>query len=453
MSDSPSFSNFGNSFQEKLAHILLEDSSFADQMEELIQFNFFEKEYLRIFTRLIFDYRKEYNIHPSVEIMSALIRTELEKESELDRAQVSDFFERVCAKRYVEDADFVKDKSLRFCKNQKMKETLLKCVGLMNKGEFDAIEDLIKETMKLGLDNDYGHDFLKDFEARYQLEPRRPVATGWSNINKITQGGLGEGELGVVIAPTGAGKSHVLCHLGASAVQQGKSVVHYTLELSEKVVGHRYDSCISGIPLNYLESQKQTVLENIQDKVEGELIIKEYPTKSASLITLKRHLDKLVKKGHKVDLIIVDYGDLLKPVRSREQKRMELSDIYEGLRGLAKEYKCPIWTASQTNRKGLNEEVITMESISEAFSKCFVADFIFSLSRTVDDRTTNKGRIFIAKNRNGVDGIVYPVHMNTANVHIDVLEESSESPAEITANAEKNAKAKLAKIFQNIKEN
>ena len=121
-------------------------------------------------------------------------------------------------------------------------------------------------------------------------------------------------------------------------------------------------------------------------------------------------------------MIIVDYADLLKSNGRYQEKRNELESIYEDLRGIAQEFDCPTWTASQTNRSGLNAEVVTMESISEAFSKCFVADFIFSLSRTTQDKQTNTGRVFIAKNRNGPDGLIFPIFMDTSKVKIKVLD-------------------------------
>ena len=143
----------------------------------------------------------------------------------------------------------------------------------------------------------------------------------------------------------------------------------------------RYDSCITGINLSDLVLKKDDVWEEIKD-VKGRLIVKEYPTKTASTQTIKNHLDKLRSRDIEPDLIIVDYGDLLRPVDKRKEKRNELESIYEELRGIAQIYDCPVWTASQTNRTGLNAEVITMESISEAFNKCFVADFICTISRT-----------------------------------------------------------------------
>jgi len=155
--------------------------------------------------------------------------------------------------------------------------------------------------------------------------------------------------------------------------------------------------------------------------MDGSLIIKEYPTKSASTNTIRAHLSRLVKRGIVPGLVIVDYADLLRPVTVRKEKRNELESIYEELRALSTEFSCPIWTASQTNRSGLNAEVITMEQISEAFNKCFVADFIFSVSRTIEDKQKNLGKIFIAKNRNGPDGMIYPIFMDPSNVNIKIL--------------------------------
>jgi len=192
---------------------------------------------------------------------------------------------------------------------------------------------------------------------------------------------------------------------------------------------------------------KEKVFEAVKD-VSGTLVVKEYPTKSASTRTIKSHLEKLRQRGMNVDMVIVDYGDLLKPVTVTREKRHDLESIYEELRGMAQEFQCPIWTASQTNRSGLNAEVITMESISEAFSKCFVADFIFSVSRTVEDKSIKGGRIFIAKNRNGPDGLIYPIFMDPSNVAIDVLDPTGETIADIAQNSVKEEAKTLREKYK-----
>ena len=135
-----------------------------------------------------------------------------------------------------------------------------------------------------------------------------------------------------------------------------------------------------------------------------------------------------MQRGFEPSMVIVDYGDLLRPRSTsyKQELRHNLGDIYEEMRGLAQKYDIPVWTASQTNRSGLNAEVITMESISEAFNKCFVADLICSISRTVEDKTEDKGRMFVAKNRNGPDGLVYPMHIDTSKVRLEVHEPGEE---------------------------
>jgi len=449
MTEEVSFSRYGKSFQETLVQLILEDRPFSDQMEEVMDISFFELKYLKVFVSKIYEYRNKYDVHPTKNIVSTILRTELDDESEAIQKQVRDYFARICVRK-TNDEKYIKETSLDFCKKQKLKEAMIKSVDLLQASSYDEIEKIITGALRLGTDNDFGHDFKKDFESRYVMTSRNPVSTGWEKLDEICKDGLGRGELGVVIAPTGAGKSMVLAHLGSTALKNGKNVVHYTLELSSERTGQRYDSCISGVGLSNLFSQKEEVYETCID-VEGELIIKEYPTKSASVGTLRSHLEKLKKSDRKIDMILVDYADLLKTTSRYREKREELESIYEGLRALSQEFDCPVWTASQTNRSGLNAEVITMESISEAFNKCFVADFIFSVSRTIEDKKVNGGRIFVAKNRNGPDGIIFPIFMDTSNVKIEVLEQTNETIQELNLKAAKKERESLKESYKKFK--
>ncbi len=447
------FSRFGKTFQENLCQLILQDRPFADQIGEVLTPSFFELKYLQVFSSKIYEYKEKYKMHPTHDILLSVLRSDLQDENEVVAKQTRDYFARLMARGTdVDGIEYIKETSLDFCKKQKLKEAILKSINLLNGSSFEEIKTLIDNALKLGNDNNFGYEYFQDFEARYVPRYRNPVSTGWPKMDELTQGGLGRGELGVVIAPTGAGKSMALVHLGAEAVANGLSVVHYTLELQDTVVAKRYDSCITEIPLSELDSRKEEVLDIVKN-IEGNLIVKEYPTKTASTQTLASHLDKLRMHGKKIDMIIVDYGDLLRPVERRKEKRNELESIYEELRGLAQEYQCPIWTASQTNRSGLNAEVITMESISEAFSKCFVADLIMSLSRTVEDKNTNSGRIFVAKNRNGADGIVIPIFMDTSYVKLRVLPkgEGTEEGAPAKSLKDKNIELKM-KYLKKIRE-
>lgn len=448
MTEQASFSNYGKDFQEKLVYLIMTERPFCDQIGEVLDVSFLELKYLQVLTSKIYEYKNKYTTHPSLKVLGSIIKSEVSSDDEAVKEQVVDYFKRsITDVEMLRDSDYIKETSLDFCKKQKLKEAMMKSVKLLNNSSFDEISNVINDAIKLGADSDHGYDYKKDFEERYTLKARNPVTTGWEKIDDICKGGLGSGELGVVIAPTGAGKSMVLVHLGAQAVKAGLNIVHYTLELSHTTIGQRYDSCLTGVNLKDLFSLKEQIYEKVKD-IEGNVIIKEYPTKSANTNTIRAHLDKLKQQGIPIDMIIVDYGDLLKPLAAPRgsEKRHDLESIYEELRAIAQVYECPLWTASQTNRSGLNAELITMDSISESFGKCFVADFIFSLSRTITDKAKNRGKIFVAKNRNGKDGVPYPIKMDTSNIKLEVLEselEESEKP---------DAKKQQEKINQVYKE-
>jgi replicative DNA helicase len=419
LSEKTTFSRYGKAFQEGLVQIIYEDRPFADQITEVLDITFLELEYLRIFVSKIVGYRERYGTHPSPEAIITILRTDLDEEDSVVQKQVRDYFAKITAKEAT-DVQYIKEQSLDFCRKQNLKEAMLKSVGLLQSCSFDEISKTINDSLRLGSDTNFGYDYIADFEQRFVPKHRLPITTGWQEIDAICGGGLGKSELGVVIAPTGAGKSFCLVHLGAEGLKEGKVVVHYTLELQDTIIANRYDSCLTGYPLSDIINFKEEVYDEIKD-IEGKLIIKEYATKSATTNTIKSHLTRLLKRGIKPGMIIVDYGDLLRPVTIRKEKRTELESIYEELRAISTEFACPVWTASQTNRSGLNAEVITMEQISEAFNKCFVADFIFSVSRTIEDKQNNQGKIYIAKNRNGPDGMIYDIFMDPSNATIKIM--------------------------------
>ena len=786
--EKPTFERLGTRFQENLCTVILDDSVFASQIFEVLDVGFLELKYLRLFVQKVLDYRKKYGVHPSRDTTGMILRNDIAGESEVVQKQVREYFARITISDIsIDGAEHIKDTALDFCRKQKLKEAMIKSVELIKSSSYDEVSKVINDALKLGTDNNHGYDYIVDFERRFELKARNPCSTGWDLVDNITKGGLGKGELGVIIAPTGchaagtkilmldgtiknvedvvvgdmligpdskarnvtalhsgtevmhkitpvkgeaftvnaghilslrntstnaivnisvseylgksktfkhehklyrsgeiefsggkempyayflgimlgdgslrktridittadveilkevqslskelgmlnplraytkennkatthamsyskktelykffdgyglvgktsgdkyipqeyktasvearkqvlaglldtdgsmssngydfiskseqlsndvtyisrslglaayvkkckkscqtgavgtyyrvsisgdtniipcklarkqasprkqvknvlntgfsvqelspdayygfevdsdslylmgdftvthnSGKSMALVHIGAAALRLGKNVVHYTLELQDSVVATRYDSCITGIGLSDVMSQKEHIFEAVQD-IKGKLIVKEYPTKSASTMTIRSHLDKLKTKGHKIDMVIIDYGDLLRPVTKDREKRQELESIYEEMRGIAQMYECCVWTASQTNRTGLNAEVITMESISEAFNKCFVADLICTISRTIKDKAANEGRMYIAKNRNGPDGMVYPLFMDTRNVCIKVLQESGESASEIIAKSAKDQEASLKEKYKAFK--
>ena len=204
-------------------------------------------------------------------------------------------------------------------------------------------------------------------------------------------------------------------------MKTGKHIVHYSLELNESYVGLRYDSIFTGIANQNLKYHKEDV-QGEMDKLKGDLVIKYYPTKTASVNTLSAHLKRITTLGTQVDMVVVDYADILKDMGGSKEVRHALGNIYEDLRGLAGEFQIPIWTASQANRSALDEDVIEATKVSESYQKIMTADFVMSLSRKVEDKIGNTGRFHVIKNRFGPDGITFPAKVDTNTGKMEIYE-------------------------------
>jgi hypothetical protein len=220
--------------------------------------------------------------------------------------------------------------------------------------------------------------------------------------------------------------SWLLAKLGAEAMKQGKNVLHYTLELNENYVGLRYDACFTGIDFQNIRSNVDAVKKKIA-QVPGKLIIKYFPIKTVSAHSLKLHAERIQILGTKIDVIIVDYADILRPSQSDRNSNSysEAGGIYEELRGVAGEMQLPIWTASQSNRAAMDEDIIQANNISDSYRKIMTADFVLSLSRKVQDKDNNTARIHIIKNRFGPDGQTFPSKMNAGCGDIQIFSENS----------------------------
>ena len=174
------FGRYGKSFQEGLVQLIFEDRPFADQITEVLDTEHLELEYLRTFVKKVTDYRTKYGKHPSTNAMISILRTELDKEDEVTQKQVRDYFARIHTNELSSDVDYIKETSLDFCRKQKLKEAMMKSVGLLQTCSFDEISKVINDALKLGSENNHGYDFIADFEERYKPKFRKPVTTGWN---------------------------------------------------------------------------------------------------------------------------------------------------------------------------------------------------------------------------------------------------------------------------------
>ena len=414
--------DFGHTFQIKSISALMKNQTFLEQIHDILDEKHYDSDSLKWVVKECKKYYDEYRKCITLDVFK--VKTN-EVENDVLKLSIIENLKEVF--RHIEspDLDFIEDKALDFFKNQTLKSAIVQSVEIMeSKGDFEQIKRLVDDALNAGTERNIGHEYIQHIEDRYSETARSTVETGWEVIDDLTQGGLGGGELGVIVAPAGVGKTWVLAAIGANAMKRGKHIVHYSLELNESYVGLRYDSIFTGIANQNLKYHKEDV-QSEMDKLKGDLVIKYYPTKSASVNTLSAHLKRITTLGTQVDMVVVDYADILKDTGNSREVRHALGNIYEDLRGLAGEFQIPVWTASQANRSALDEDVIEATKVSESYQKIMTADFVMSLSRKVEDKIGNTGRFHVIKNRFGPDGMTFPAKVNTNTGKMEIYEGNS----------------------------
>ena len=422
MQDIDNLSKYGQSFQSKVVSALLTDNKFLDTISEVTTSKFFENDANKWIISEILSYHEEYRKPPTLDVF----KSQLTKiDNEVLKKTVVEQLRHVFTQIGNVDLDYIKDEFTSFCINQNLKGVILQSVDLLKAGSYDRIKDLVDKAMKVGQESDLGMDYIEDYDERTEELNRTTVSTRWQPINDLMDGGLGAGELGVVVAPSGVGKTWILTAIGAEAVRQGLSVVHYTMELSEHYVGARYDTVFTGIPSVDLKDKKEEVKSKIKN-LDGKLLIKYFPPKGVTVKKLQTHIEKMITLDNKPDVIIVDYADLLLSHSNKSDSTYaEQGGVYIDLRGMSGELEIPIWTASQTNRSAIDSEVIEADKIADSYAKVMNADFIMSWSRKSKDKLNDTARAHIMKNRFGPDGITFPCKMNTNTGYIEVYEQNS----------------------------
>ena len=441
---SETLTQFGTSFQSKIIASLMSDIKFVQTISDILQPDMFDSDSNKWLVKTIRKYYYEYKKQPTLEVIKYKID---EIDNDVLKSGVVEKLRDVWKNIESTDLEFVQSETLDFCKNQTLKNAILESVDMLENKNYDGIKSIIDDAMKPGTERDLGHDYIPSLEIRLEESARITVKTPWDVINDITDGGLGPGELGVVVAPAGIGKSWTLQALGSEVVRQGKTVVHYSLELNENYVGLRYDSIFSGVTTANIKYHKEEVQKQIS-KLPGKLLIKYFPTKAASVQTLGAHLKQIELSGVNIDMVIVDYADILMPTGFFKEKRHAIGNIYEDLRGLAGELEIPIWTASQANRSALEEDVIGADKVAEDYSKVMTADFVMSMSRKVEDKIANTGRFHVIKNRFGIDGVTYPSTINT-NIGVVKIHEGSSQFGKETQDKMNNSEEFLRKELAN----
>lgn len=346
-----------------------------------------------------------------------------------------------------EDLRYVEEEFEKFCKNQQLKKALLGAVDKLQEGDFDSIKIMMDNALKAGQDKNVGHEYHKDVESRFREDYRVVIPTPWPQVNELLQGGLGNGDFGLIFGNPGGGKSWALVALGAHAAQLGYNIIHYTLELREEYVGRRYDAFLTKIPVGDITRHRYEV-ESSLNNLKGNITIKYFPPGKASMLTVENHIKKCIDLGFKPDLIIIDYVDLLRSRKTNRERKDEIDDIYTSTKGLAGELNLPVWSVSQVNRAGAKDDVIEGDKSSGSYDKIMISDVCISLSRKKEDKVNGTGRFHIMKNRYGMDGMTYNVDVDTATGHFEIKDEFDGSTSSNGVHGdEEEFRKKLAREF------
>ena len=410
-----SIDEYGPIFQMKVISSLLTHKEFLQNINDVLDDEYFSNPAHKWIINEILKYYDKYHTTISMDVL----KVEMKKvENDVLKVSIKEQL-REAYRADIEDLTYVQEEFSSFCKNQQLKKALLNSVDLLKAGDYDSIKYMIESAMKAGQDKNIGHEYSKDIESRYREDHRTIVPSPWGPINELIQGGLGNGDLGLIFGNPGGGKSWTLVALGGHAVKLGYNVIHYTLELSESYTGRRYDAFFTNVPVDRLETHKDKVTNTIPD-IPGELIIKEYPMGKTTISTIESHINKVKTLGIEPDLIIIDYIDLLSTKKKTADRKGEIDDIYTSTKGLARELNIPVWSVSQVNRAGAKDNVIEGDKAAGSYDKMMITDLSISLSRKKEDKVNGTGRFHIMKNRYGMDGLTFQVNVDTTIGKIEI---------------------------------
>jgi len=409
MSDGKNFGYLGHTFQLKLINLIVTDSTFFNNIIDAIQAKYFDNQYFRLIMQLIKEYYEKYQVAPSFDALDQLTRIEIS--SEMAQKYVFDMLKDVKDASF-EDHIFIKEKSLNFCKQQELKKAIRKVENILEKGDFenyDKCEELIRDAIKIG-DRDTGSfEVFTELEKLLDEDYRHPIPTGIDGIDNILNGGLAKGEIGVILAPTGVGKTTMLTRFANTAFNMGYNVLQIFFEDNPKIIQRKHFTCWTGIPNDELSKHKETVLDKADEmkKTGGKLILKKLPSDEMSILQIKNQVRKIISEGTKIDIILIDYIDCILPDRAFNDEWKGEGSVMRKFEGMCHELDIAGWTATQGNRSSISSEVVTTDQMGGSIKKAQVGHVIISVAKSLQQKELGLATIAIIKSRLGRDGIIF----------------------------------------------
>jgi replicative DNA helicase len=403
------------SLEKKILKHILNDDGYVRKTLPFIKPEYFTEASEKIVFNHAFDYYTKYNALPTVEAL--IIEIDAKKNiSEDQYKKVLSLITEINSEEYSpQDTDWLVDQTEKFCQDKALYNAIMQSITILDEHENSkldkgAIPSILSDALGVSFDNHIGHDFIEDAESRYEfyhrVEERIPFDLDY--LNRITKNGLPKKTLNIILAGTGVGKSLFMCHCAAANLTIGKNVLYITLEMAEERIAERIDANLLNVDVDKLVAlPKDSYLKKIarmKEKSLGRLIIKEYPTASASATHFKHLLSELkLKRKFMPDIIYIDYLNICSSSRVKSGNNVNsytlVKSIAEELRGLAVEFNVPIISATQTTRGGYDNSDVGITDTSESFGLPATADFMIALISTEELAEMNQIMVKQLKNR------------------------------------------------------
>ena len=404
------FEYLGNTFQLQLLNQIILDKDFSHSIIDVIEPSHFENKYFKTLLQLVKEYYVKYDCTPSYETLSQMVKSEFPQELMLKI--LNDTIKQIQTAS-IEGASFVQEKSLKFCKQQELQKAITKSQKILDSGEFenyDKLEELVRSALQVGENGNKIEDVFQNLEDVLNEDFRHPIPMGITGIDKLLKGGLAKGELGVILAPTGVGKTTVLSKIANSAFNNGYNVLQLFFEDNPKVIQRKHFTMWTGIPPDELPLHREEVLEKarqVKEEMTNKLFLKKLPSDQFTMTQIKNMIRKMVADGHKIDMIVLDYIDCIVPDRNMGDEWKSEGSVMRGYEAMCHELGVVGWTATQGNRSSISSEVVTTDQMGGSIKKAQVGHVIISVAKTLQQKEMNLATIAITKSRVGKDGVIF----------------------------------------------
>ena len=421
-----SFNFLGQSFQLKLLSQLFSDRKFSERIINVIQTKYFDNMNYRQIVVFIKDYYEKYENIPTYDNIIQTISIEVK--DDIQKEYLHSLVKEI-KKQTLEDSKYIQDISLKFCKQQSLKKALQYCNKVLEKGEFenyDKLEEKLRETLNIGEENDDGIDVMSGLDDVLSEDYRHPIPTGISGIDKTIGGGLSKGELGVILAPTGVGKTTMLTKISNTGKNLGYNVLQIIFEDTDVEIRRKHISCWTGIELSELSKNKEKIIKKLSELKnednfnKGRLFIRRFPSDATTINMIKNFVKRQISIGFKPDIIVLDYLDCVIPNRKIEDINAGEGSVIRSFESMLFEFNMAGWVALQGNRGSLSADIVQLDKMGGSIKRAQVGHLVISIAKSLQQKELGLATIAILKSRFGRDGVVFEnCTFDNSRVHID----------------------------------